>query len=145
MANREWSMAELQSKAEAYCAAAEHCVYDVQTKLRQWDATPEQSEQIVNRLCDAKYIDEARYCHAFAHDKLQYQGWGRMKIRAALQARHLPADCIRIALEDIDETEYFCILERVIKQKKNARPEQVIRFCLQRGFTLGEIRRFVTL
>jgi len=145
MANREWSMAELQSKAEAYCAAAEHCVYDVQTKLRQWEASPEQSERIINHLLDAKYIDEARYCHAFAHDKLLYQGWGRMKIRAALQAKHLPADSICIALEDIDEIEYFRILERVIRQKKNARPEQVIRFCLQRGFTLGEIKRFVTL
>ena len=106
MANKEWSLAQLMAKAEAYCAAAEHCVYDVQHKLLQWEATEEQIEQIVAHLQQHQYIDEQRYCHAFVHDKLMYQGWGRMKMRAHLQAKHLPSKTIQQALEEIDEQAY---------------------------------------
>lgn len=135
-------MAELQSKAEAYCAQAEHCVSEMRDKLRVWGATSAQADEVIECLIDEKYIDEARYCRAFVHDKLLYQGWGRMKMRAALQAKHLPSTYIAAALEDIDETEYFRILEKVIQKKKGS-PEQVIRFCMQRGFALNEIKHLI--
>ena len=48
MVNREWSLEQLRAKAEAYCAAAEHCCYDMHLKLQQWGATAEQAEQIVS-------------------------------------------------------------------------------------------------
>lgn len=142
MEKREWSIAELQSKAEAYCAQAEHCISEVRDKLRVWGATTVQVEQVTERLIDEKYIDETRYCRAFVHDKLLYQGWGRMKIRAALQAKHLPNACIAAALGDIDKTEYFRVLDKVAKKKKGS-PEQVMRFCLQRGFTMEEIKHLI--
>lgn len=144
MANREWSMPELLSKAQSYCAAAEHCSFEVQQKLRQWEATPLQMEKVLDSLKSDKFIDEQRYCNAFVHDKLLYQGWGRVKIRAALQAKRLPEHAISTSLENIDEIGYFRILERLIAQKKSARPEQIVRFCLQRGFTYDEIRRYVS-
>ena len=70
MEKREWSMAELQSKAEAYCAHAEHCTSEIMEKMRVWGATSVQAEQVTERLIDEKYIDETRYCRAFVHDKL---------------------------------------------------------------------------
>ncbi len=142
MEKREWSMAELQSKAEAYCAQAEHCTSEIMEKMRVWGATRVQAEQVTERLIEGKYIDEARYCRAFVHDKLLYQGWGRVKMRAALQAKRLPSACIAAALEDIDETEYFRVLEKVIQKKKGS-PEQVMRFCMQRGFALSEIKHLI--
>lgn len=146
MANHEWSLAKLTAKAEAYCAAAEHCLLDVQQKLLQWDATPEQIEQITLHLQQHKYLDEQRYCHAFVHDKLLYQGWGRMKLRAYLQAKRLPASAIARALEEIDEELYQEVLKKVIEGKKrtlkSSDPQarnKLIRFCLQRGFTYEEL------
>ena len=146
MVNREWSLEQLRAKAEAYCAAAEHCLYEVQQKLQQWQATPEQVEQIVCHLQEQKYLDEQRYCCAFVHDKLLYQGWGRMKLRASLQAKHLPPAAINESLSVIEEKEYNNVLERVINSKKRSikssdpqAREKLIRFCLQRGFTHEEI------
>ena len=46
MANHEWSLEQLRAKAEAYCAAAEHCCYDMRLKLQQWGATAEQAEDV---------------------------------------------------------------------------------------------------
>jgi regulatory protein len=147
MANHEWSLAELSAKAEAYCAAAEHCIFDVRQKLQQWGANTDQIDAILEHLQSARFIDEQRYCHAFVHDKLLYQGWGRMKIRAGLQAKHLPSCAIDSALKNLDESEYFRVLNQVITSKrrtiKSSDPqarEKLIRFCLQRGFTYEEIR-----
>ena len=143
MANREYSLQELTSRAESYCARAEHCASEVRTKILAWGGTPAQAESIISRLYDNHYLDDARYCRAYTHDKLLYQHWGKVKIRAMLQARQLPAAEIQSALQNIDETEYNRILLAVLATKKNAPRESQIRFLLQRGFEYATILRVV--
>ena len=46
MAKTELSKAEWLSKAEAYCARAEHCAADVRRKLYEWGADPDFSDFI---------------------------------------------------------------------------------------------------
>ena len=141
MENREYSLQELTSRAENYCARAEHCASDLRTKILAWGGTPEQAETIISHLYDYHYLDDARYCRAYTHDKLLYQHWGRVKIRAMLQARQLPSSEILSALQNIDETEYNRILLALLATKKNATREAQIRFLLQRGFEYATILR----
>ncbi len=145
MVNHEWSLDELRHKAEAYCATAEHCCSEVHNKLQLWGANEEYATIILQRLQADGYINEARYCRAFAHDKVNYQGWGKLKIKAALQTKHLSALFIKDALESIDEIEYNQALDKIIASKKRTLKndpltrEKLIRFCMQRGFTYNEI------
>lgn len=141
MENREYSLQELTSRAENYCARAEHCASDLRTKILAWGGTPEQAETIISHLYDYHYLDDARYCRAYTHDKLLYQHWGKVKIRAMLQARQLPSSEILSALQNIDETEYNRILIALLAIKKNATREAQIRFLLQRGFEYATILR----
>ena len=143
MENREYSLQELTSRAETYCARAEHCASDLRTKILAWGGTLEQAETIISHLYDYHYLDDARYCRAYTHDKLLYQHWGKVKIRAMLQARQLPSSEIMSALETIDETDYNRILLAVLATKKNAPREAQIRFLLQRGFEYATILRVV--
>lgn len=145
MVNHEWSLDELRHKAEAYCATAERCCSEVHNKLQLWGANEEYVTIILQRLQADGYINEARYCHAFAHDKVAYQGWGRVKIKAALYAKKIPNLLIENALNEINEEEYHAVLYRVLSTKQRALKhdimarEKLIRFCLQRGFTYDEI------
>ena len=141
MENREYSLQELTSRAENYCARAEHCASDLRTKILAWGGTPAQAETIVSHLYDYHYLDDARYCRAYTHDKLLYQHWGKVKISAMLQARQLPSSEILSALQNIDETEYNRILLALLATKKNATREAQIRFLLQRGFEYATILR----
>lgn len=143
MANREYSLQELTSRAETYCARAEHCASEVRTKILTWGGTPAQADSVINHLYEQGYLDDARYCRAYTHDKLLYQHWGKVKIRAMLQARQLPSTAIQSALQNIDETEYNRILLSVLATKKNAPREAQIRFLLQRGFEYTSISRVV--
>lgn len=133
--------AELLSKAENYCARAERCADEVKTKVLQWGGTGSMAEHIIDRLYENRFLDDARYCRAYTHDKLLYQHWGRVKIRMMLSGKHLPEEQIRAAIDEIDEAEYTRILMDTAAQKKNAEREAQIRFLLQRGFEYREICR----
>ena len=138
MANRELSKAEWLDKAQAYCARAEHCAADVRRKLFEWGAPADLFDEIEENLYSNDFLNDARFCRAYVHDKVEYQAWGRLKIKAGLQALHLPESAIREALENIDEIKYFANLHNLISQRAADSEEKRLRFLLQRGFTYDD-------
>lgn len=147
MKNQEWSPAELKSKMEAYCAQAERCEMDARMRLRQWNCESQTEDDIIDYLIAENYISDERYAKAFVHDKLLYQGWGRVKIAYMLRTKKIVPQIIQSALETIDETEYFRILSHLISQRVRSKQElsrealaSLYRFLIQRGFTMEEIK-----
>ena len=141
MAKTELSKAEWLDKAESYCAKAEHCVADVQRKLYEWGAPTDFFDFIEENLYSNGFLDDARFCAAYVHDKVEYQSWGRLKIQAALRALQLPEAEISKALKNIDETVYFGNLRKLIHSRSSDSEDKRLRFLLQRGFTYEEIHR----
>ena len=142
MENRELSKAEWLDKCEAYCAKSEHCAADVRRKLYEWAAPAEISDEIVENLYKNDFLNDARFCHAYVHDKVAYQSWGRIKIQAGLRALDLPESEIRKSLDEIDEKQYKKNLDALFQQRKADPEEKRLRFLLQRGFTYDEIKKF---
>ena len=140
MERTELSRAEWLSKAEAYCARAEHCAADVRRKLYEWGAPAGLSDEIEENLYAEGFLDDARFCSAYVHDKVAYQGWGRVKIQAGLRALQLPEPAIREAMEEIDEKQYKANLQKLIQQRKGDSEDKRMRFLAQRGFSYDEIR-----
>ena len=154
MKNHEWSAAELKSKMEAYCAASEHCESEARLRLRQWKCDSQTEDEIIDYLIAENYISDERYAKAFVHDKLLYQGWGRVKIEYMLRAKHIPSQTIQLALQTIDPSAYSRILSHLISKRlpsknlssnlpsKNFSSNDkaaLLRFLTQRGFTFDEI------
>ena len=121
MANRELSKAEWLDKAQAYCARAEHCAADVRRKLFEWGAPADLFDEIEENLYSNDFLNDARFCRAYVHDKVEYQAWGRLKIKAGLQ-----------------EIKYFSNLRNLISQRAADSEEKRLRFLLQRGFTYDD-------
>ena len=139
MKNKEWSAAELKSKMEAYCAASEHCETEARMRLRQWGCDAQTEDSIIDHLLAENYISDERYAKAFVHDKLLYQGWGRVKIEYMLRGKKVAYDIIQNALKTIDESDYSRILKHLVSQRLNNLPS-LYRFLTQRGFTYDEIK-----
>jgi len=139
MANRELSKQEWLSKAQAYCARAEHCAADVRRKLYEWGAPSDLFDGIEENLYAEGFLDDTRFCKAYVHEKVAYQRWGRLKIEAGLQALQLPSSAIREAMEEIDEEQYKDNLRALVEQRPDDAPDKLLRFLLQRGFTYEEI------
>lgn len=142
MENRELSKAEWLDKAEAYCARSEHCAADVRRKLHEWRAPANLFDEIEEILYSRDFLNDARFCQAYVHDKVAYQSWGRIKIQAGLQALQLPSSVIREAMELIDAELYTANLQSLIAQRRSDSEEKRLRFLLQRGFTYEEIKKY---
>lgn len=133
---------EALNKAAAYCTLCERCISEVKAKLDAWGIGYASQTKILERLIDEKFIDERRYCSAFVNDKLRFNHWGRIKIRAKLIEKRLPRELITETLENIDEEEYNNILLTLIKNKsreagnieEHKKREKVLRFAASRGF-----------
>ena len=141
MANHELSKREWLDKAEAYCARSEHCAADVRRKLYEWQVPSNFFDFIEENLYANDFLNDARFCRAYVHDKVAYQSWGRLKIQAGLRALQLPEKEIREALEDIDNTVYLNNLRTLIASRKTDPEDKRLRFLLQRGFTYEEIKK----
>ena len=141
MANRDLSKAEWLNKAESYCAKAEHCAADVRRKLYEWGAPTDFFDFIEQNLYANDFLNDARFCAAYVHDKVEYQSWGQLKIQAALRALQLPESEISQALKNIDETVYFGNLSKLIRSRSADSEDKRLRFLSQRGYTYEEIHR----
>ena len=141
MANRELSKREWLDKCEAYCAKSEHCAADVRRKLYEWGAPADFFDFIVESLYSNDFLNDARFCHAYVHDKVEYQSWGRLKIQAGLRALDLPESEIRKSLDSIDENTYSKNLRSLIASRRSDTPDKLLRFLSQRGFTYEEITK----
>lgn len=136
---KAYTAEELWARATAYCARSEHCAQEVKEKLWQWGCTDGSSrDDIIDRLRSEDYINEVRYCKAYAHDKAAYQGWGRVKIQMMLRAKGISEDIAEQGLQGIDEEAYTKSLRKALAQYADDR-QRGIRLALQRGFTLAEI------
>lgn len=149
MKNQEWSPAELKTKIEAYCAAAEHCEMEARMRLRQWKCDSQNEDEIIDYLIAENFISDERYAKAFVHDKLLYQGWGRVKIAYMLRGKKIAFDIIQSAIQTIDDEEYSRVLNRLVSQRLPQKQlsaidkstlDSLYRFLIQRGFTLDEIK-----
>ena len=128
--------------ATSRCAVKEYCCSEIASKLQQKGATPDETEALLERLVNEKYIDEARYAAAFVSDKFRFDHWGRIKINHALRQKGIADSLIREALEAIDEEEYRTMLTEFIQSKRRttkgdtpyAVNQKIARSAITRGF-----------
>lgn len=141
MAKQELSKREWLDKAEAYCAKSEHCAADVRRKLYEWSAPADLFDGIEESLYKNDFLNDARFCRAYVHDKVAFQSWGRLKIQAGLRALGLPESEIRKSIDEIDEKTYLANLRALMTSRQGDPEEKRLRFLAQRGFTFEEIQK----
>ena len=132
----------LLDRAQRYCATAEHCPADVRQLLYRLGATAGQTDEIIGVLEQQNYLDTARYCRAFVHDKVTFQNWERIKVQMGLRAKHLPEGAIQDAIREMDESAYAANIRKLLRTRHNDDRQRLVRFMLQRGYTFDDLRRY---
>lgn len=150
---KELTEKEAFNRVAALCAGAEHCRSEIAQKLTRWQIDPTIVGQILNRLEKERYIDETRYARFYAHDKLRYNQWGRLKIVQGLRLKQIPTEAIEVALASLDETEYRSIIIGVLKTKKRSikgkndyeRAMKLLRYAAGKGFEPSIVQPLIHL
>lgn len=131
-------------KAETYCAYQERAQHEVRLKLLSWGIDEDDAEGIIVQLITTNFLSEERFALAFASGKFNIKRWGRRKIAYALRMKKVSEPCIKIALEKIDDTAYWNVMETLALKKMNElkgrhlqfyqKQQTVVRQLAQRGF-----------
>ncbi|MDE6395353.1 MAG: RecX family transcriptional regulator, partial [Duncaniella sp.] len=119
------------------------CTPELRKKLAAWGIFPAETDRIIRKLEEMRFVDDARFARAYAHDKLAYSGWGRNKIIQGLWAKRLDREYIDASMDDIDDEEYESVCRRVISSKIRLSKDglstyeskmKILRYAVQRGF-----------
>lgn len=140
---------DVLQKARRYCAAQEHCHQEVRDKLYDWGLHRTEVEQAIGQLIGEGYLDEQRFAEHYALSKFRQKGWGKVKIRAALQFKKVSGPCITLGLKAIDTDEYVKALEAAVRKQsaKEKEPDprlhrqRIMRYFLGKGFEGDLIER----
>jgi regulatory protein len=140
--------AEAYLKAASFCAYQERCRQEVREKLYTYELPGNETEEILEKLENEKFLDEQRFARAFAGGKFRLKKWGKAKIRQELKMRAIPDVYIRKALEEINGEEYISVLNSLLEKKKSSErlkntmedKQKLLRFALSKGYEQDLIR-----
>jgi len=133
---------QVLDKMAKYCAYQERCVKDVNDKLKTFEISAKEREDILNYLIDNRFVDNERFANAFVRGKINQSGWGLNKIRFHLIQKGIPKELIDAALETFDEEVYRQRLIEVLKTKSKTvkaandfeRKRKLAAYAIQKGF-----------
>lgn len=128
------------------CSRREYCTSDVLKKAEKaLEGDRDKAMQVLQALVADKYVDDLRYCEAYAREKSSISGWGEVKIRYMLSAKGISRDIISQALTQIDSQRAESRLVKLMENKYRALKDdpqwkiKLLRFGLGRGYSYDEV------
>jgi regulatory protein len=135
------------NKAAFLCSRSEKCSSEIQEKLKLWGLSAEESESVIGKLIEEKYLDDERFARAYAKDKFRFNRWGRQKIDFMLQSKRISPEIVKLALEEIENEGYVNELQKLLTDKEKTikakdqydKRNKLMRFAMGRGFETDQI------
>lgn len=123
-------------KLRHYCAYQDRCQSEVEQKLRKLGADEEMEGEVILHLLQEGFLNEERFAKSYARGKFRHLQWGRIKIRAGLQAKKVSEPLLKIAMMEIDENEYRQTLHQLLERDMEhyGDKSKVIQHLLAKGF-----------
>lgn len=128
------------------CSRREYCTSDVLKKAeKSLEGDSEKAREILDILIKEKYVDDLRYCEAYAREKSSISGWGETKIKYMLSAKGISRDIISQALTQIDSHRAESRLQKLLENKYRTLKDdpqwklKLIRFALGRGYSYDQV------
>lgn len=140
-------------KLKHYCAYQDRCHFEVKQKAFSLGMRRADAEELTSRLIEEGCLNEERFSKLFAGGKFRSKQWGRLKIRAELQKKHISFYCINQALSEIDEKKYAETLKKLATKKWNSikgagvnrfvKMSKTRNYLLQKGYEPSRIQAVI--
>lgn len=101
-----YTLDEVRSKMEHYCAYQERCHQEVAQKLKSFAISQQEKDEIVVALIQTNYLNEERFARAFVRGKHFQKKWGKIRLKSELKKREISTYLIEKAFQEIDEAQY---------------------------------------
>ena len=136
-------------KLKHYCAYQERSHSEVREKLYTLGVWKKDHDELIATLIEENYLNEERFAIAFAGGKFRIKQWGRVRIRYELKQKQVSEYCIKKALNQFSEEEYFATLEKLAKKKLVAlkgehylvKKKKLVDYLVAKGFEIDLIKQ----
>jgi regulatory protein len=145
-------MTETQAleKLRQLCSRQEKCASEVSLLMHRWGIPEEVRLRVISQLIREKFLDEKRYAHAFARDRIGLDHWGRVKVRFVLRQKGITEGALEEALTEIDAGSYRDMVRLEIQKKRKflrGTPWEIwaklARYGASRGYEMEVMREFL--
>jgi regulatory protein len=128
-------------KLASFCAYQERCHAEVREKLATFQLSADEIEEVIAKLIEENFLNEQRFAVAFAGGKFRVKQWGKLKIRYELKQKGISETCIRKALTEIADEDYYATLETLATKKaeNETNRQKIYQFLLGKGYESGLI------
>ncbi len=98
-------------------ARSEKSSGDAMRLMQNWGVEPTARQGVLQKLIDAKFIDDGRYAEAFVRDKMRFSGWGAFKLRAALRNKGISNEIVDEVLSALNSSDMSERLRERLERK----------------------------
>jgi regulatory protein len=114
---KAYTLDNLKTRLERYCAYQERCHQEVQTKLRQLGAFRNDSDAVISHLIQNDYLNETRFAMLYVRSKFSIKKWGKKRIVNELKQRKITSYNIDKALAQITEEDYRLTFDTLAEKR----------------------------
>lgn len=138
--------------ATNYCLYQERSHKEAKNKLYELGCNADEVAEHLIALIQADVLNEERYARALARGKFRMKGWGKRKIIQQLKQQEISDPCIKKALTEINDTDYWATAEKLankkldsIKSEKNhfTRRQKIYRYMTQKGYESSIVNEII--
>jgi regulatory protein len=115
---KKLSQKDAYLKISAWCAYQERCHQEVRSKLYEYGLMTDEIDELIFKLISENFLNEERFARAYAGGKFRMKKWGRLKIKNELKMRDISNNCLKAAMEEISDEDYFETIRQLIEKKE---------------------------
>jgi len=104
-------------KMEGFCGYQERCIQEVDFKLNSMKIDIGIKEKVIRHLLENDFLNEERFAKAFCRGKFRIKKWGRQRIIRELKGKNISKHNIILALQEINEVEYYKTFNDLAKKR----------------------------
>jgi regulatory protein len=134
---------KLYNNVLRYLAIRSRSQWEIETYLQRKGASPALSETILNKLSNAKLIDDMKFAESFVSDRRLLRAPSRRKLTQELRQKHVADDIIQAAVGNEAEDEQSALrtmIERKRRQSKYRDDLKLMQYLAGQGFNYGDIK-----
>jgi len=114
---KNYTLEEAKLRIANYCVYRDRCHKEVREKLTSMGMIPMVIDELISFLIEEDFLNEERFAKSFARGKFNIKNWGRLRITRELKSRGISAYCIKIALTELKEQDYYTCFDRISEKK----------------------------
>lgn len=126
-----------------YLAIRQRSTWEVQSYLQRKKVDPLLCQEIINKLSNAKLIDDLTFAQAWVSNRRLLRPTSRRRLQQELRAKRVPDAIAEQALAEDDTSDSSSLVELIVRKRRQTRyqdDQKLMQYLARQGYGYGDIK-----